>query len=41
MGEILVLFHESQEDRWYVHAGAQSNSWPLTQLHQSQAASSP
>ena len=29
-GEILVLFHESKEDRWYLHASAQPNSWPLT-----------
>lgn len=29
-GEILVLFHDSQENRWYLHAGAQPNSWPLT-----------
>jgi DNA polymerase-4 len=29
-GEILVLFHASQESRWYVHAGAQPNSWPLS-----------
>ena len=29
-GEILVLLHESKEDRWYLHAGAQPNSWPLT-----------
>ncbi|MFQ5923623.1 MAG: hypothetical protein ACE5M4_12345, partial [Anaerolineales bacterium] len=29
-GEILVLFHESKEERWYLHAAAQPNSWPLT-----------
>jgi len=29
-GEILVLFHDSQEDRWHLHPGAQPNSWPLT-----------
>ncbi|MFQ5942335.1 MAG: hypothetical protein ACE5JF_02155 [Anaerolineales bacterium] len=29
-GEIQVLFHESKEGRWYLHAGAQPNSWPLT-----------
>ena len=29
-GEILVLLHDSKEDRWYLHAGAQPNSWPLT-----------
>jgi nucleotidyltransferase/DNA polymerase involved in DNA repair len=29
-GEILVLFHESKEDRWCLHPGAQPNSWPLS-----------
>jgi hypothetical protein len=25
-----VLFHESEEDRWCLHPGAQPNSWPLS-----------
>ena len=29
-GEISVLFHESNEKRWYLHAAAQPNAWPLT-----------
>jgi len=29
-GEIIVLFHASMEDCWYLHAAAQPNSWPLT-----------
>jgi DNA polymerase-4 len=29
-GEISVLFHDSNEKRWYLHAAAQPNAWPLT-----------
>ena len=29
-GEISVLFHESNAKRWYLHAAAQPNAWPLT-----------